>query len=213
MYLPKHFSVEDTSQAMRIAQEYPFATVISFDSANEPFINHLPLLVKNDESGLRLVGHMARRNPQWQHFANGSKAVAVFNGPHSYITPSWYVSGRDVPTWNYVVVHAKGKVTAIEDFEGLVSILKKLTDRFERESGRPWSFELPDDLMEPKALTSAIVGFEIQVEKIEAKFKLSQNRSAEDKRGVIEGLSARTDDMSQQVLRMMKAHVEQNGGR
>jgi transcriptional regulator len=207
MYLPKHFSVEDNSHAIRIGKENSFATVISFDKENEPFINHLPLIVENDGDGLKLIGHMARRNPQWQHFMSGSKALVIFNGPHTYITPTWYVSGRDVPTWNYVVVHAQGKATAIEDFDRLTAILKKLTDKFERDNPQPWEFELPDDLLDARALTSAIVGFEIHVEKIEAKFKLSQNRSAEDKRGIIEGLSTRSDDMSRAIRLMMEDYA------
>lgn len=204
MYLPKHFSVEDVSRAVQVAQEYPFATVMSFDSAKEACINHLPLLAENTESGLRLIGHMAKQNPQWRHFAGGSKAIIVFNGPHTYITPTWYTSGRDVPTWNYAVVHMEGSVTVTEDFESIITILKKLSERFEKNNSRPWAFELPDDLADPQVLMSAIAGFEIRVEKLEAKFKFSQNRSLEDRRGVIDGLSARPDDMSQRVLQMMK---------
>jgi transcriptional regulator len=151
---------------------------------------------------IKLLGHLARRNPQWVHFRGNQSVLAIFNGPHSYITPSWYVSGRDVPTWNYAVVHASGPVKLIEDFDGLTDILKKMTARF--ESGpRRWEFELPDDLTDASALTSAIVGFELLAEKIDAKFKLSQNRSKEDQQGVVEGLSERTDEMSRMVRSLM----------
>lgn len=188
-----------------MADENPFATIISFDLTNVPFLNHLPLLLKkgNDDS-VTLLGHMARRNPQWEHFAHNSKAIVIFNGSHTYITPAWYVSGRDVPTWNYAVVHVHGTVKLVEGFDDLVEILKQLTDRFEKGSPNPWQFELPSDLLEPRALTSAIVGFEISVEKIEAKFKLSQNRSMEDRQGIIKGLAQRNDEMSLKIQAMMQ---------
>lgn len=204
MYLPKHFSVEENQQALRIVDTNPFATLVSFDEQNEPFFNNIPILIEQDNgNSIKLIGHMARRNPQWKHFANGSKVIAIFNGPHTYVTPTWYVSGRDVPTWNYAVVHCRGTAKLREEFDELVKILKKMTVRFEELNSRPWKFELPDDLIEPKVLTSAIVGFEINVEKIEAKFKLSQNRSTEDKNGIIEGLGDRTDDMSKAIRKMM----------
>ncbi len=203
MYLPKHFSTQE-SRALSLIDAEPFATVVSLDEAGSPFINHLPLLLENGEKHQSLLGHMSKRNPQWLHFANGSKAVAVFHGPHTYITPTWYKSGRDVPTWNYAVVHVQGHVKLIEDFGGLVSILKKVTERFEKNNAHPWEFDLPEDLTDPASLTSAIIGFEIKIEKIEAKFKLSQNRSCEDKRGVIDGLADRTDEKSRQVQAMMQ---------
>lgn len=146
---------------------------------------------------------MAKRNPQWIHFKENPNATVIVQGPHTYITPKWYKSGRDVPTWNYAVAHLQGKVELIESFSEQIEVLKQLTYFFEKSNTKPWEFELPDDLLDEKALTSAIISFRFIIEKIDAKFKLSQNRSAEDKAGVIEGLNERTDEMSRAVRKMM----------
>ncbi|MCC7406268.1 MAG: FMN-binding negative transcriptional regulator [Bdellovibrionales bacterium] len=208
MYLPSHFSTTDLSHTLALMQKYPFATLISFDKAGAPIINHFPLLTELVEGKITIVGHMAKRNPQWRNFASHPRAVVVFSGPHTYITPSWYVSGRDVPTWNYAVAHVEGTVRLVEDFAALTALLQRLTQQFEHGSSSPWQFELPEDLQQPEALTSAIVGFEIQVDKIETKFKLSQNRSVDDRRGILAGLATRTDDLSKQVLAMMNQELE-----
>lgn len=203
MYLPSHFSTTELSQALALMQSYPFATLISFDEERSPIINHFPLLTEHIDGKIKIIGHMAKRNPQWRSFTNPSRAIVVFNGPHTYVTPTWYVSGRDVPTWNYAVVHVEGTVRLVENFDGLTELLEKLTLHFERDTAPRWQFELPEDLQQPEALTSAIVGFELQVDKIEAKFKLSQNRSSDDRRGVMAGLATRSDDLSRGILRLM----------
>lgn len=202
-YLPSFFAVAD-EEALQLAQEFPFATLISVAEDGAPFVNHLPLLLKREETGrICLVGHMAKRNPQWRHFQGGAGALAVFNGPHAYISPTWYRSGRDVPTWNYAVAHFCGRVRLIEDFTGLTAILAELAERFEKSREVPWAFELPDDLNHAEKLERAIVGFEIVVEKVEGKFKLSQQRPLADQEGVLAGLALEGDQMSQQVRAMM----------
>jgi transcriptional regulator len=206
MYTPQHFASHDEKLTLKIAQEYPFATMVSVDENGEPFINHLPLVVEKADEKIVLLGHMARKNPQWRHFLEGSSVTAVFHGPHTYITPNWYVSGRDVPTWNYAVIHIKGQAELIEDFESLSELLKVQTTHFENGSAQPWKFELPEDLADPRVLTSAIVGFRIRTEQIDAKFKLSQNRSESDQRGVLKGLSTRTDEMSRKVRDLMEGN-------
>lgn len=204
MYAPKYFNETNKEKLIEIIDAYPFATVMSYDESKEPFFSHLPLLLEKKNEGFTLLGHMAKRNPQWRHFAKNPQAKIIFHGPHAYITPRWYRSGRDVPTWNYVAVHMTGQVRLIHDFEDLVTLLKSLTGKFEAGSVSPWEFELPDDLLSPEALSSAIVGFEVEIEKIDAKFKLSQNRSAADKEGMIEGLSQRHDDASRALSELMK---------
>ncbi|MBX3034904.1 MAG: FMN-binding negative transcriptional regulator [Bdellovibrionaceae bacterium] len=203
MYLQKHFS-GDAETAMDLMEQFPFATLISTDEKGTPFVNHIPILARTSPNGdLILEGHMARRNPQWHHFSHGSTALAVFHGPHTYITPKWYSSGRDVPTWNYAAVHAQGSVRLVDDFDGLIELLQRVTSKFESASPDPWSFELPSDLTAPHALTTAIVGFAIKVQTLEVKVKLSQNRPKEDRLGVIVGLAGRQDEMSQMVHQMM----------
>ena len=206
MYLPNHFQIHDDERIIDIISSYPFATLMSFDEMGEPFFSHVPLAVKKKPSGFSLLGHVAKRNPQWRHFQSTAKVKVIINGPQTYITPKWYRSGRDVPTWNYVAIHLDGRAQLIEDFDGLVGILKTLTLKFESGSKSPWEFELSDDLLTPETLSSAIVGFEIHVEKINAKFKLSQNRVPEDRQGIIEGLGQRTDEMSHTIAEFMRQY-------
>lgn len=134
---------------------------------------------------------------------DGQDITAIFNGPHTYITPTWYV-GREVPTWNYAVVHVTGKLRWIREFKPLIALLRQMTNVFEGNRDDRWRFSLPDDLKSEEELTSAIIGFEIEVASMDAKFKLSQNRSTEDRQGVLRGLETRTDEMSRKVLEMMR---------
>jgi len=202
-YRPSFFSATD-EEALRLADEFPFASLVSIAEGGAPFVNHLPLLLERRSGGANvLIGHMARRNPQWTHFKSGARALAVFQGPNAYISPTWYGSGRDVPTWNYVVSHFSGAVRIIEDFAGLTSILSKLSERFEKDLENPWAFELPEDLRAAGQLEGAIVGFEITVEKIEGKFKLSQQRPLVDQQGVLAGLANRGDEGSHRIREMM----------
>ncbi len=204
MYLPSHFASEDMIKVRNLIAENSFATILSFPDEKTPFINHLPLIFsgeKNEEQVL--IGHMAKKNPQWTHFKKNPHCTVIINGPHAYITPQWYKSGRDVPTWNYAIVHLHGKIQLIESFQGQSGILKQLSDFFEKSNKVPWEFELPDDLKEESVLTAAIISFKFHIEKVEAKFKLSQNRSLKDREGVIEGLAERTDDNSKLIRKMM----------
>lgn len=204
MYLPKHFSNAEWRDISSLIRQNGFATVLSFSEDKSPNINHFPVIFENDSADDPvLIGHMARRNPQWSDFQKVPSAIMVFHGPHAYVSPTWYRSGRDVPTWNYAVVHLHGKIELIESFEGQMDILQALSRFFEGSERNPWMFELPDDLRDPKILTSAIVSFRFRPEKVEAKWKLSQNRSEEDRLGVIEGLAKRNDAMSEAVRQMM----------
>lgn len=204
MYLPKHFSPNEEEKVRKLVEQNGFATVLSFPKNSRPFINHLPVIFSTEAGQKKtIIGHMAKRNPQWGHFKENPDCTLIINGGHTYITPRWYKSGRDVPTWNYAVAHLHGKIELIESFEGQIKILKQLSEFFEKPSATPWEFELPDDLLDESALTSAIISFKFHIETVEAKFKLSQNRPQEDKDGVIEGLLERTDDMSRSVRKMM----------
>lgn len=204
MYLPKHFSTDEEIKVKKLIEQNAFATILSYPQNSKPFINHLPVIFSaKPEDDDVLIGHMAKRNPQWRHFKENPDCTIIIQGGHTYITPKWYRSGRDVPTWNYAVAHLHGKIELVESFDDQVDILKQLTSFFEKSSDSPWEFELPDDLLDKSALTSAIISFRFKIEKIETKFKLSQNRSPADKSGVIDGLKQRTDDMSRVVREMM----------
>jgi transcriptional regulator len=203
MYIPKHFNAVDDNKVFKIIEDFPFATVMSFDENTQPFFSHIPLITNKTSSGFSLLGHVSKQNSQWKHFQANRNVKVIVQGPHTYVTPRWYKSGRDVPTWNYVAIHIEGRAKLIEQFDDLVVLLKKLTSKFEPQTKEAWEFEIPSDLLAPAALEAAIVGFEIEITKIEAKFKLSQNRSTADKLGVIEGLSQRTDEMSKQIRKLM----------
>jgi transcriptional regulator len=204
MYLPKYFEEPNQEALITLMGANPFATLITV-SDGEIFPNHLPLLTRAHEDGsVYLLGHMARVNPQWRHFKSGSKVTVIFHGPHTYITPSWYSEKLNVPTWNYAVVHAKGTVKLIEDAESLHSILEQTVNESEKYEIIPWKYELPTEYRQ--GLMKAIVGFKITVSNLDGKFKLSQNRSEEDRAGVLSGLEARKDEMSQNVLKLMKIH-------
>lgn len=201
MYLPARFKSEDESDILEIIRRNPLATLISVKE-NQPFISHIPLVAEKNGDKLTLIGHFAKANPHWQ-LIEGS-ATAIFHGPNSYITPRWY-SKNDVPTWNYAVVHLSGTGRLLQDYEATVSCLKKLTAHTESQSKTRWEFWLPDDLAKPHDLMSAIVGFEVVVDDIKAKLKLSQNRSLADRSGVIEGLlTDRSDENSIEVAGLMK---------
>jgi transcriptional regulator len=128
---------------------------------------------------------MARANPQWQGFGEAQPVLAIFHGPHAYVSPSWY-RATGVPTWNYAVVHVYGRARPIEDQATLRSLIERLTALHEARNPSPWRNDLPDDRYHD--LLGKIVGFEIDIERMEAKFKLSQNRSDADRQGVIAGL-------------------------
>ncbi len=201
MYVPPAFKA-DEERALALIEEFPFATLIAPGDA-APSINHLPLLLRRDAGGKhRLIGHMARKNPQWRLLRPDVRMFAVFHGPHTYVTPTWYRQD-DVPTWNYAVAHVQASVRLIEDFRGLTIILGKLSSHFEKGEKNPWRFYLPDDLKSEEQLTQAIVGFELHDLQIDAKFKLGQNRSQEDQDGVRNGLAERADEMSLRVRGMM----------
>jgi transcriptional regulator len=204
MYLPFQFKNEDESRSLEIIAAHPFATLISISPSEEAglFVSHLPLVIESSETGLILLGHLAKANPHWK-FLQGTKVTAIFHGPNAYITPKWYAE-NDVPTWNYSVVHVRGRVELIEDREAIVDCLKKLTAHVEAGASEPWKFWIPDGLSSEEDLCSVIIGFRIVVDEVKAKFKLSQNRSEEDQRRVVNGLNARSDQMSQDVAKLME---------
>lgn len=204
MYLPSYFSQKDEARLKKLIKQNGFVTILSFPKNEKPYINHLPIIFSNKpgEENI-LIGHMAKRNPQWMHFNENPESTIIVQGGQTYITPRWYKSGRDVPTWNYAVAHLHGKIELVEKFQSQVETLNQLSNFYESLSPKPWEFELPDDLNNESALRSAIISFKFKIEKIEAKFKLSQNRSPEDKAGIIEGLLERKDDMSRLVREMM----------
>jgi transcriptional regulator len=200
MYVPPLFAVKDVAQLQDFMDEFNFATVVTHRDG-ELTASHIPFwLDRGVEPYGVLRAHVAIGNPQLKDFQAGSQALVIFQGPHSYVSPSWYVKPENVPTWNYTVVHASG-VPKILDQPAMLALLKDLVAKHEKPFERPWDFD-PDATWIQKQLPQ-IAGFEIQIEKLQGKFKLNQNRTAEDRAGVIQTLSASEDPMQRAVGSLM----------
>ncbi|MBL9134863.1 MAG: FMN-binding negative transcriptional regulator [Verrucomicrobiales bacterium] len=189
MYTPSHFQVDDIEKLSALMRDYSFATLVSHDG-HAPFASHLPMLYRPDPTGDTrgtLLAHMARANPQWRHFASGTEVLAIFQGPHAYISPTWYAQPPAVPTWNYATVHAYGRAALVESHPRIAAILHETLSAYEPHPSTPWSELVPDDYRD--RLIQGIVAFEIAIHRLEGKFKLSQNRPMVDVLGIHHALS------------------------
>ena len=177
LYVPPHFRVDDADALYRFMEEHAFATLVSAGPDGLD-VSHIPVLPERDESGrIRLLAHVARANDHWKALEQATSVVAIFHGPHAYVSPTWYSKHPSVPTWNYAVVHAHGRVRLLEEAE-LHEMLMRMSSVYEAPNAPPWKMsQLPADYT--SSMLSAIVGFAIEVERLEAKFKLSQNRPAD----------------------------------
>ena len=203
VYLPPAFSETRTELLIEHIERHEFGLLVSH--GDEGMIaSQIPFLVERRDGGLYLLGHLARANPQGADLEGDSEALAIFEGPHAYISPSWYGAGPAVPTWNYAAVHAYGAAHTIADPDWLRDFVHRLTERHEgREPTPPWRVQ---DLPEPylRSMLNAIVGVEIAVTRLDGKFKLSQNRPAADRPRIIAALERRADPDSQAVARLMR---------
>ena len=201
MYNPKHFQVDDLAELHAMLEQFSFATLVTqHDGA--PFATHLPLQLDRSRGPLgALIGHVSRANPQWQHLAAGQPALAIFQGPHAYISPSWYRSAPNVPTWNYLAAHATCAARIVDDPAEQRAMLARLVDSNEAGFEHPWRMDLPDEYMD--RMLRGIVGFELAIERLEGKHKLSQNRSADDRAGVIAALASSPDPLAASVGDLM----------
>lgn len=181
MYLPQHFSHADRALAVIAMRENPFAILISSGADNEPFATHAPLAVDERDGALVIVGHIARANPHSQLIGLGEPLLAIFSGPHAYISPSNYDARESVPTWNYIAVHAYGEPRLITDPVAKDASQKRLIADHEPEYAAHWRSLDPG--YQAKMLEGITV-FEIPIRRLEAKFKLIQNRSEGDRRRV-----------------------------
>jgi transcriptional regulator len=200
VYIPEQFRVREHADAVAFMRANPFAIVVS--STNElPFATHAPVLVC--EAGDRLVirGHVAKANPHWKHMEQQPRCLIIFHGVHAYISPSNYTTRENVPTWNYGAVHVYGQARVFSAPEELLTVLHELIGRFEQSYAQQWA-ELSESYRD--RMLSHIVGFEIAVTDIEAKFKLSQNRTTDEQANVIATLGRSEDTAISGVARIMQ---------
>ena len=195
MYIPEHFSGSSEQDALELVRQYSFGTITSSgpDGLNA---THLPFLVDEHEGRPCLLGHFARANDHWSYIAQHDTTI-VFFGPHCYISPTWYAS-PNVPTWNYAAVHVYGNVEILDDNDSKHRIVLELSDFNEQDLPDPW---IPDY---NESMLDAIVGFRFNISRIQAKQKLSQNKSVADRKGAIEALVNLGSDNETAIARLMK---------
>jgi transcriptional regulator len=190
MYNPSSFRIDDRKTLHAFIRRFGFATLITGGAG--PTVTHLPLMLDADRGPLgTLIGHVARANPHWKADHSTNASLAIFHGPHAYISPSWYRSPAPaVPTWNYAVVHAAGRVSPMQEPDRILAVVRALSAQYE-PTPLPRTNQAVGDA-ETKLL-GAIVAFEMPIERLEGKFKLSQNRAREDQVGAIEQLEKQGD--------------------
>jgi transcriptional regulator len=200
LYIPASFEVIDRLRLRRFIREHSFGMLIS-TREGAPFASHLPMLVEeNPGSEGSLIGHLARANPQWQG-ADGQQVLAVFSGPHAYVSPSVYEAENVVPTWNYVTVHVYGVLRVLDDPAHLSEILAKSVTEYEQNRTNPWMLDASSAYFEK--MVRAIVGFRIEISRIEGKWKLSQNQPAERQAKVRTALASSSDAGDLAIARLM----------
>jgi len=209
MYLPKYFHETRTEVLHALIRDYPFGTVVTHGAAGLG-ANHLPFELAGDTL---LHGHVACGNELAK--ADGAQAMVIFQAANGYVSPNWYPSkhetGREVPTWNYAVVHVHGRLRVTDDNVWLRELLERLTDRHEASQPKPWRVsDAPEDHIEK--MLKAIVGLEITIERIEGKFKLSQNHPDANRAGVINGLGERAGLRDAELAALMQQAEERRHG-
>ena len=209
MYIPKAFQVSDYRVLAEFIASNSFATLIS-SVQGSLFATHLPLILDQSQSSQGiLLGHVARANRHWHAFDGQREALAVFHGPHAYISPNWYASSSPaVPTWNYAVVHVYGAPRVVDDEQWLSDFVDRLVTIYEADKPQPWPGILPTDLR--ASLLKAIVGFTMDITRVEGKFKLGQNRSLDDQRAMVEHLEAQSDPVAQVLGTLTKQRLGQH---
>lgn len=198
MYIPKDFKINDEEVIYDIMEKNSFAIVYS-QHKGRPYATHIPLILNKEER--ILYGHFARPNPQWKDIVN-QEVLIIFQGPHSYISPSWYETDTAVPTWNYVSVHVYGQVEVIENDEELMDTLRAMVKTYE-EPTSSYNLEKVDSKY-IDGLSRGIVGFRIKINSIEGKMKLSQNHPSERRELVIEQLERVPSENAKKIALLMK---------
>ena len=210
MYIPKHFEQADINKMHELMHANPLATLVTAGSEGLS-ANHIPLHLTEQAAPYGLLsGHLPRANPLSQEAENELDAVAIFHGPHAYISPSWYASQAEtrkfVPTWNYTAVHVHGRIRFIDDATWLRAHLDKFTMQLEAEQSRPWSMaDAPADFIE--MLLPNLIGIEIVIDKLEGKWKVSQNRSIADRNSAASVLEKSSNSHASAIAELMRREI------
>jgi transcriptional regulator len=203
VYIPSAFAQTDTPRLHEFMRRNSFAVLTTNDGPGL-VASHLPLLLEADVGPHgRLFGHMARANPQWRKVEG--EALAVFSGPHAYVSPTWYEEAGTVPTWNYVAVHAYGTLRVVEERDALMDILRRSVAAYEGPRPEPWPFD--ESAPHVGKMLGAIVGFRIEITRLEGKWKLGQNHPEERRRKVARALAARPDEDSRAIAALMEGDL------
>jgi transcriptional regulator len=200
VYIPEHFVLRDHAAAIGFMQSNPFVILVS-TTEDGPFASHVPVVIREDGEQLVLRGHVAKANPHWRYLEQQPLCLTIFHGPHSYISPSNYTTRENVPTWNYGAVHVYGTARVFATPEALPGVLHELIATFEAAYAQQW--DSLDQSYRDRML-SHIVGFEIIATKLEAKFKLGQNRSKQEQANMLASLSKAEDTAVSGVARLMR---------
>ena len=201
MYISKLYREEDHAKILEFLQQNEFATLVTYDG-EKPTASHLLMEIMQEGENLFVNGHMSKANPLWKTFEKNPEVLVIFQGPHTYISPTWY-NHLNVPTWNYQAVHIYGKPRIVTDQEETYGILSRLVAR--NESNAAYRLEtLPQEFVSKEI--RGIVAFQVEVTRIEANYKLSQNRNNQDYHNIITRLQEREDEMSHGVAKAMRAN-------
>lgn len=206
-YIPEHHRVTDRKAIHDFVDEFGFASVITAQPSIR--VTHIPVMLERDEGSWgRIVGHVARANPQHRVFDGKHESLILFRGPHRYISPGWYATERAVPTWNFTAVHATGRARLVEDNARLAALLEKLVAKYEAYEKSSYAFaKLPASYKE--GMMKNIVMFEMPIEQVEAKFKLGLERSAADREGFLRGLESAKPERT--LLEFTRAEIKRRG--
>jgi len=200
MYIPEFNRVRDHAEILSFVQAYPFAILVS-PSDTGPFATHIPILVRNTDNQMVLHGHMAKANPHWALLQNDEESLAIFHGPHAYISPSLYEARESVPTWNYAAIHVYGQARVFSEPSWLMEEAREIIHAFDPAYFEQWS-SLSDKFR--NGMVKHIVGFEMVAARIEAKYKISQNRTKADQAAVIGSLGQSTDSAATGIATLMQ---------
>lgn len=202
MYIPEYFRVEDRKTAVGFMRANPFAILVS-TTADGPFATHVPVVIREEGNQMLIRGHVAKANPHWKHLQEQPGTLMIFHGPHAYISPTNYSTREVVPTWNYGAVHVYGEARTYSEKPELLAMLHDLIPTFEAAYETQWN-SLSEEYR--SRMLGHIVGFELAVTKIEAKFKLSQNRAREEQQRIIDSLGAASDTAVSGTAKLMCEH-------